>query len=216
MADQSKKQTVGGVCYKYPASWIYELETEEHWRCYWRQQRLMQKLIKPGQHVLEIGVGSGFTANYLRSKGILVTTLDIDEEKQPDILANLVSYDFADKYDHILAFQVFEHISFIEFQKVLHKISRICNEYLFLSVPRNERRLFRCEFVLPKFGHRVFEIKTLKKRISTPHHFWELDDGTITKYDFKKVLTDFGYRLDRTDQAFSQWFYAFASPDFNK
>ena len=44
----------------------------------------MEGLVLPKQHVLEIGVGSGFTANYLRSRGVQVTTLDIDHEKEPD------------------------------------------------------------------------------------------------------------------------------------
>jgi len=216
MSNQSKKQIIDGISYKYSASWIYELEKEQHWRCYWRQEKLMQNYIESGQHILEIGLGSGFTANYLRSKGFKVTTIDIDKEKSPDILANIVEYNFTEIYDHVLAFEVFEHIPFTEFQKIIKKISMICKNFLFLSVPRNERRLLRCEFDLPKFGHRILEIKTLKKKISTEHHFWELDDGNISTKDFEKVLIRAGYRLNHSDQAFSQRYYAFASPDLGR
>ena len=87
-----KKQIVNGIIYRYSTSWIYKLETEQHWRLYWHQQKLMEGKVKPGDSVLEIGVGTGFTANYLRSKGVNVTTLDIDADKKPDIVANIVTY----------------------------------------------------------------------------------------------------------------------------
>ena len=35
---------------------------------YWHQQKLMEGLVAPNDTVLEVGVGSGFTANHLRSK----------------------------------------------------------------------------------------------------------------------------------------------------
>ena len=89
-----EKETIRGVEYKYSAEWIYDLESEEHWRLYWNQQKLMQNKVSSGDNVLEIGVGSGFTANYLKSKSINVKTLDIDRGKKPDIVANLVEYQF--------------------------------------------------------------------------------------------------------------------------
>ena len=69
-----KKQIIEGVEYKYSAEWIYDLESEEHWRLYWNQQKLMQNKVSSGDNVLEIAVGSGFTANYLKSKSINVKT----------------------------------------------------------------------------------------------------------------------------------------------
>ena len=98
--------------YHYSSHWIHELESETHWRLYWRQQKLMRDLVSAGDRVLEIGVGTGFTANYLRSKGVHVTTLDIDAEKQPDIVANVAQFDFPELYDAILAFEVFEHLPY--------------------------------------------------------------------------------------------------------
>ena len=59
----------------------------------------MEGLLAEGDTVLEIGPGSGFTSNYLRSKGIAVTTLDIDPAKHPDIVANVVEYEFPEPHD---------------------------------------------------------------------------------------------------------------------
>ena len=95
----------------------------------------MQHLVNKGETLLEIGVGSGFAANYLKSKGVHVTTLDIDKEKQPDIAANIVQYSFPNQYEHISAFEVFEHIPFMEFKNVITKIGCVCKKNLFLSVP---------------------------------------------------------------------------------
>ena len=127
-----KEEIVNGFKYRYSTDWIYSLESEEHWRLYWHQQELMQNKILPGQRILEIGFGSGFTANYLRSKGIEVVTLDIDLEKKPDIVANVVLYDFQEigRFDHVLAFEVFEHIPYSEFEEVVQLES--CRKYRFV------------------------------------------------------------------------------------
>lgn len=211
--DELKCQKIGGISYQYSASWIHSLESEMHWRLYWRQQKIMQDLIKPGHRVLEIGVGSGFTANYLRSKEISVTTLDIDADKNPDIVANIVSYEFPDSYDHILAFEVFEHIPFDIFKVVLKKISRRLQGCMFLSVPRNERLWFRAEITMPKIREKIFELVTLKRRITTPAHFWEIDDGKIDGRDFKDALTSSSFKILRFDKSFSREFFALAKRD---
>jgi 16S rRNA A1518/A1519 N6-dimethyltransferase RsmA/KsgA/DIM1 with predicted DNA glycosylase/AP lyase activity len=83
-------EVIDGVEYAHPSSeWTKKLEKEFHWQLYWRQQNVMNNLIQPGDHLLEIGPGSGFTTNYLRSKGIQVTTLDLNPDKKPDIVANI-------------------------------------------------------------------------------------------------------------------------------
>ena len=69
--------------YIYNSAWTKKLESLEHWNYYWHQQKIMQNFVLyRGEDFLEIGVGSGFSANYCRSKGAKVTTLDIDQEKK--------------------------------------------------------------------------------------------------------------------------------------
>ncbi|MBE9572358.1 MAG: methyltransferase domain-containing protein [Proteobacteria bacterium] len=206
-----KAVTVEGVTYRYSTKWIYSLETEEHWGLYWRQQKVMQGAVSPGQNVLEIGVGSGFTANYLRSKGVKVTTLDIDADKSPDIVANIVTYDFEKKYDHVLAFEVFEHIPFEEFSKSLVKIGHVCNNYLFMSVPRNERVWFRVGFKLPKLGEHSIELATSKGNIMDKHHYWEVDHGEITLKKLKHAFDQAGFQLCHREKAFSRVFFVLKS-----
>lgn len=208
MKHNYKTDNVRGVEYKYSAEWLYELESEEHWRLYWNQQMLMQDKVKNGDDVLEIGVGTGFTANYLRSKSVYVKTLDIDRKKKPDIVANLVEYQFPDHYDHVLAFEVFEHIPFIEFKTVFEKISNVCKKYMFLSVPRNEKVWLHFGFQLPIIGKREFRFVTLKGNVTTPAHFWELDDGSVSTQDFERVFYTSKLKIISKQKCFSRMFYA--------
>jgi len=198
-----EKEKIRGVEYKYSAEWIYDLESEEHWRLYWNQQKLMQHKVSSGDIVLEIGVGSGFTANYLRSKGVNVKTLDIDREKEPDIVANLVEYPFPDRYDHVLAFEVFEHIPFGEFKNVFDKIRKVCKKYIFLSVPRNERVWLQLNFQLPILGKRELRIVTLRGKVIDPAHFWEIGDGSVSINDLEQVFCESGFTILTKSKRFS-------------
>ena len=171
----NKQQTVDRITYNYSSDWIRHLESEEHWRLYWWQAKLLQDSIQPSDRVLEIGVGSGFMANYLKSKGVDVTTMDIDAEKQPDIVENVVSVDWQPyQFDHILAFEVFEHIPFPKFVTVLENMLLICNKTISLSVPLNERVLLRADIRMPIMGRRRINITLPKFKIDEAHHFWEV------------------------------------------
>ncbi|BBO73281.1 hypothetical protein DSCW_06980 [Desulfosarcina widdelii] len=202
------KEKIEGIEYKYSTEWIQRLETEEHWRLYWNQQKIMQKKIQRNDTVLEIGVGSGFTANYLKSKGYDVKTIDIDSDKNPDIISNIVTYDFKDSYDHILAFEVFEHIPFAEYTQLIKKLSLSCKQHLFLSVPRNEKVWMQFGFTLPFIGTHEFRVTTLRRKVVTPSHFWEVDDGTVSMKRFEDTLRENHFSTIAKEKYFSRLFYA--------
>jgi 2-polyprenyl-3-methyl-5-hydroxy-6-metoxy-1,4-benzoquinol methylase len=210
-----EKENIRGVEYKYSAEWIYDLESEEHWRLYWNQQKLMQHKVKSGDHVLEIGVGSGFTANYLKSKGVHIRTLDIDRDKKPDIVANLVEYPFPDRYDHVLAFEVFEHIPFVEFKSVFDKIRKVCKKYIFLSIPRNERVWLQLNFQLPIIGKKELCFATLRGNVIEPAHFWEIGDGSVSIDDLEQVFGNCGFTILTKTRCFSRIFYALKTNQAN-
>lgn len=198
--------------YRYSSHWIHELESETHWRLYWRQQKLMEGLVRPEDRVLEIGVGTGFTASYLRSKGVHVTTLDIDADKQPDIVANVAQYDFPEAYDAILAFEVFEHLPYDDFPPLLARLSTAAKSHLFLSLPRNRRLVTSVNVKLPKVKARTFQWKVRRGEIVEPYHVWELDHGDVTVESLERELSRHGFEVARRDEAFDRRFYALATP----
>lgn len=205
------KEQVRGVTYTYSAEWIHKLETEEHWRLYWNQQKLIFGNIRTDETILEIGVGSGFTANYLKSKGFNVETIDIDPEKKPDILSNIVTYNFQNRYDHVLAFEVFEHIPYSEFKIVLEKLADTCRKHLFLSVPRNERVWMQFNITLPFIGTRTARWVTLRRKVVEPAHFWEIDDGSVSMAEFENTLKANRFMILTRRKCFSRLFYALSS-----
>lgn len=211
MSKKEKIDIVRNVKYKYSSSWINKLESEKHWRLYWLQQKLMENSVKPGQNVLEIGVGSGFTANYLRSKGVNVTTFDIDEDKKPDIIGNLVSFDFSNlKFDHILAFEVFEHIPFEEFKKALEKLNLICDKNLFISLPKNINIWIDIEYKLPFIGYRRFSMVSKRGKISENHHFWEVGFDKFTKNYLRNTFNEKRFIIINEIDNVSHIFYKLA------
>lgn len=193
-----KQDTLGSVVYRYSSSWTRRLESEAHWRLYWHQQKLMEGLVKAGDSVLEIGVGTGFTANYLRSKGFTVATLDIDADKLPDIVANVVSYEFPDRYDHVLAFEVFEHIPYEEFSEVVRRVRVRTGARLFLSVPINEKEWGRLSWKLPGMKGVEWSWRRKKGRIVSGHHHWELKHLDYSMERLAETVNRAGYGIERS------------------
>lgn len=193
----------------YASEWIHKLETELHWRYYWHQQKLISNYIQKGDKILEIGVGSKFTSNYLRSRGFDITTIDIDQNKNPDIIADIVNYSFDQNYDHILAFEIFEHIPFEDFVKALKNISSICNKNVFISLPRNEKTWFRLSLDLKIFKIDNFQITTKRNKVKSKYHYWELDYKDYTKKKLMQLFNENNFRLLKQKKFFSLLFFAF-------
>ena len=207
MGRNEKREVVDGVTYSYSSDWIHRLESAEHWRLYHKQAEVMQGHVKAGDRALEIGVGSGFTANYLRSKGVTVTTTDIDADKNPDIVANIVTYDFGPlNLDHVLAFEVFEHIPYDRFEVVLGRLSRVCR-HLYLSVPANERVWLRLNVKVPRLEPFTIEVARPRGSIPEGHHFWEVGYGPTTLKSLKASFEAAGFRVEHHEKFLSRHFF---------
>lgn len=193
----------------YASEWIHKLEIELHWRYYWHQQELISNYIKKDDSILEIGVGSKFTSNYLKSRGYNITTIDIDKDKDPDIVANIVNHKFDKKFDHILAFEIFEHIPFEDFKIALKNISNNCNKNLFISLPRNEKHWFRLSLDFKIFQIKNFQITTKRNKIKSKYHYWEVDYKNHTKKNILRLFNESGFSLLKYKKFYSLLFFAF-------
>jgi len=161
--------------YSYSTDWIHNLESKKHWQLYWHQQKLLENRISVNDKILEVGVGSGFTANYLKSKGFNVKTVDIDQNKNPDIVKNIVYTEpkFFN-FDVLLAFNIFEHIPYDEFLKFLEKLQESRVSRIFLCLPVFKKIVFEAYFYFLPLPPCRIKLFLKKRKLSTNHH-WELE-----------------------------------------
>jgi SAM-dependent methyltransferase len=72
------------------------------------------KLIPAGSEVLTIGAGGGVNSlldKFAHENNFKVYSFDVDQEKKPDILGDLCTYDFLDKkFDVVVCSEVIEHL----------------------------------------------------------------------------------------------------------
>jgi len=193
--------------YSYTSEWIHRHETILHWLYYWHQIDLIRSVLQEGDRILEIGVGTKFTSNYLKNKGYEVVTLDIDKEKKPDIVANIVESDIEEQFDHIIAFEVFEHIPFEDFKKVLLKLHGVCRKTLLISIPRNEKQWLKLSVELPGRKRFSFRIVTKRRKIISRYHHWEVDYTPFTKRIIENVFIEKGYQIGLRRRVSSIYYY---------
>lgn len=206
-----RSQVVGDVRYEYSADWLTDLESRDQWDLYWRQLRLIRDHVAPPGSVLEIGPGRGVTSAVLGSMGFDVTTMDIDDRKDPDVVANVVSHDFPGSYDHVLAFEVFEHIPLAEVRAVAGRIREACDGHLFVSVPDARRTFLRVSVHAPRVAwldDRELTLRRAKGPGMSEHHFWELGKGASVE-DIVEMFGAVGFELVETFPRVSHRFFAF-------
>lgn len=173
--------------------WFEKLEEEDHWNSYWIQQKLIDEYVEKNEKILEIGIGSKFCSNYLRNKGHSITTLDFNKEQNPDIVANISTERIIYNYDVILGFEVFEHISWKDFAKILSQMKKDGVRKIILSIPESKYFLLNLtgNFLNLKINlHINIPINKLPKPIRNRYklwreHKWEMNYSN--KYTYKKL-----------------------------
>ena len=90
------------------------------------------------KRVLEIGLGEGFMASYMRTLGMVYDTLDISQHSDPTLLGRLEDLDvqtFQRRYHCVCAFQMLEHFPYERFVPNLQKMAALSREYVYISLP---------------------------------------------------------------------------------
>lgn len=190
---------------KYSSDWINKLESKEHWLSYWHQIKLMLESLEANDSMIELGIGSGFTSNYLRSKNIDVLTVDIDKNKSPDIVSDAISFKPNKNYDHFCAFEVFEHMKFEEMENVLKNIKSKIDKNIFISVPIYKKTPINIELKFKSYWKSI-TVKTPKTSIIDPHHQWELNYKDITEEKLISVFEHHNFKL-KNKSSFFRWRY---------
>jgi len=140
--------------------------------------------------VLEIGIGDGHLSSYLQRLDYDVTTVDIDKDKNPDIVADIRTYE-PDDYDVICMFEILEHIDYKEALKVLEKMKNHA-KYILISVPQG-RIYFDISITFSGikrlFGKHIasLHINFPLRSKSKGEHKWELN-REVKRKQFRKML----------------------------
>lgn len=173
----------------YSHDWIFKLEGKYHWALYWHQLNCVMNIsrISKKDSIIEVGKGSGHTSNYLLQKGYSVTTADIDENKQPDIILDLMQ-DEIPKADAFLAFEIMEHIPYETVEKFIQSLNINRTRYFIFSLPYAFKSFLWLEGMGLKIGTFSFNIGTKRKKIISKHHFWELGINGHSVDSVKKML----------------------------
>lgn len=141
--------------------------------------------------ILEIGIGNKLVSNYLKSVGLNVTTVDIDESLKPDVVVDMrdVNLSFTDNsFELILVAEVLEHIPFCDFEIVLSKLWKITSRNIVISLPCSCLSISIGLYAGLKRRYLVFSIPTFwistssEKKIG--EHYWEIG---LKGYSFKKI-----------------------------
>ncbi len=132
--------------------------------------------------VLEVGPGPGMVTAALRAIDIQVTTMDIQPELKPDVVASVTDLPFEDdSFDVSMCCQVLEHLPFDQFVPALTELARVSRKAVVISLPDcspffNVRvrvpKLFFYEgqWYCPKHTPEARKVRKLERA----GHYWEI------------------------------------------
>ncbi|WP_045215322.1 class I SAM-dependent methyltransferase [Desulfonatronovibrio magnus] len=168
---QQNKKTVHNPEYDFAG-----YDHKRRFMSYWYQIREIVKL-SPGR-VLEIGIGSGQTSAFLRSQGLKVVTMDIDQKLKPDLAGSCMQIPLRTEcFDVVACFQVLEHLPFEYLEQSLEEIHRITRQWAVLSLPDASRAL---SLTLKAPGLKNIEVLVpipwpVREHHFDGEHFWEIN-----------------------------------------
>lgn len=184
-----KTKMVDGQEVCFASDWIFELENEIHFNWYYHQAEMVYSILNRGENILEIGLGTGLLSDLLKRRNWRINTLDIDAEKHPDFCESAVDFDYSKRnVDCVLAFEIFEHIPYSTFKKLIEKLSCEKVKKIIFSVPWNEMQVASISLKLPKIPKFELRLRLSKNRITTKAHFWELSRTAKVQDDKKQLI----------------------------
>jgi hypothetical protein len=134
--------------------------------------------------ILVIGPGQGLDTAIFRWRGYEVTTLDIDEVLEPDVVGSVHDLSmFKDQqFDVVIASHVIEHVAVPYLDTAISEIARVARHALIYLPVYGRKIQFRMlpgfkdldlSFVLDVFNY-LHKPDGLSPRYNAGQHFWEL------------------------------------------
>lgn len=172
----------------------------ERWDSYWHQLQFV-RLSEP-KSVLEVGVGGGTVARELRASGVSVTTVDIAEDLEPDVVGSITALPFPDNsFDLSLAAEVIEHIRFEDVPQALSELARVARTHVVVSIP-NPGYVFSLNVKIPMVKRIIGIVKIpffWKEHIFNGEHYWELGKKGYSLRLFLECANKAGLTLQKTE-----------------
>lgn len=191
MKEDSQKQNGPGK--KLHGFYQLSYDSPDRFLSYWYQINEICSL-KPNE-ILEIGIGNGFVAKYIKERLINITTMDIKEDLHPDICASVLDIPLeSDSFDVVACCEVLEHLPYSDFLVALAQIRRVTRQYAIISLP-DARKFFT--FRIGVHRGKIFEKNFDVWRIAKPnkYHQWEVNQPG---YPNKRISADIekaGFRV---------------------
>lgn len=135
--------------------------------------------------ILEIGVGNGFVSSYLKSSGIKVLTVDINENLNPDICASIEELPRLIQgrhFDLVSCCEVLEHMPYEEFERNLD-IIRSLSDRAFITLPSYSSWYgFTGRVILPKWKKSIsLGLRLRRNKELGEGHYWEIGSCNQTR-----------------------------------
>jgi len=186
-------------------------DSKERFCSYWHQ--INEVLLSKPEKVLEVGLGNGFVSEYLRKRGLKITTLDSDKRLNPDVVGSVLELPFADEsFNVVTCCEVLEHLPYEDFNKALSAIFRVSKSYAVLSIPEASR-VYRLNVQIPRVGEikKLVSLPGLRKAVPNfdGEHYWEIG---MVNYSLDKIINDIkkmGFKIERTYRVFEIPYHRF-------
>ncbi len=168
-----------------------DYDTKDRWMSYWYQ--INEVLETKGKKVLEVGIGNRTVTNYLRERGLEVTTVDIDPDLNPDYVCSvteLTKLFRPNSFDVVLCAEVLEHLPFRYFGKALNELHTVTKRFVVLSLPYAGPS-FRFCLKMPFIGERNITVKLPlhRKHRFDGQHYWEIGKKGYPLTKIKQYMT---------------------------
>lgn len=174
--------------------------TKARWSSLWHQMH--EVLHFDPKSVLEVGAGLGMFKQAMSCFGVTVTSVDIAEYLNPDIVGSVTDLPVtSDSFDVACAFQVLEHIPFDYFAKSLSELKRVSRLAVVISLP-DAKLVYPSSLTIPKVGIIEFDIpKPFVNYAELPlwnEHMWEVNRPGFSVEDIIQAFHDAGLRDVKT------------------
>jgi len=167
--------------------------------------------------LVEIGPGAGVVTAGLRAVGLQVTTVDVQSELGPDVVARLPDLPFeSGSFDAVLCCQVLEHLPFKQFVPSLSELKRVSTKGVILSLP-DRRKYYSVRFRASGVGKREWSFSRgrpptearVKRAFDEAGHYWEIGYRDVPLSAILNAFREAGLSLARRWRVFEKPYHHF-------